>query len=364
MRVIHVTPRYFPNMGGVEVVVQKICETLVEKGIQTVVYSVDRSDNLAAIQSVNGVLVKRFNPIVSDPLYLPELKFVASLRRENADIIHVHNLHTLPPLIVALCRRGNQKLLLQPHYHRYGQSPFRHSMFELYKKTAYNRIFSRFHAIIANSDYEKKILTDDFPKARNVLLVPEGIDVDELRFVKRKPEEPKSILYAGALVRYKNVDKIIAGFAYLLKKEPGSFRLVIVGDGPERSSLVNLVRSLGISGFVEWKSKISRQELLREYSKASVLAMLSPLESFSRVVYEALFIGVPAVVLDFGALKTLVEAGFAEGITSLSAEDIASALLVYSERNWDRLSENAGVFLDWRSYSERLIGIYRKLCEC
>jgi glycosyltransferase involved in cell wall biosynthesis len=363
MRVIHVTPRYFPNMGGVEVVVQKISETLIKKGIQTVVYSVDRSANLAAAQNINGVLVKRFNPLVSDPLYLPEMKFVASLRREKTDIIHVHNIHTLPPFIVALFSRRNQKLLLQPHYHRYGQSPFRNSMFELYQKIAYRRIFSRTHAIIANSGYEKKILAEDFPKARNVLLVPEGIDVDELKFVKHKPEEPKRILYVGALTRYKNVDKIIAGFAYLLKKESGGFRLVIVGNGPERHSLVNLVHSFGISGFVEWKSKLSRQELLLEYSKASVLAMLSPLESFSRVVYEALIVGLSVVVLDFGALKHLVEAGFAEGVTSPSAEDIASALVKASEKTYVRLLENAGVFLDWKSYSERLIGIYRKLCE-
>jgi len=363
MRVIHVTPRYFPNMGGVEVVVQKICETLVKKEIQAVVYSIDRSDDLAAIQSVNGVLVKRFNPIVSDPLYLPEMKFVASLRRENADIIHVHNVHTLPPLIVALFSRGNRKLLLQPHYHRYGQSPFRHSMFELYKKTACSRIFSRTHGIIVNSEYEKEIFAENFPKARNVLLVPEGIDVDEFKFVKRKPEEPKRILYVGALARYKNVDKIITGFAYLVKKESGSFRLVIVGDGPERGSLVNLVQSLGISGFVEWKSKLCRQELLREYSKASVFVMFSPLESFSRVVYEALVVGVPAVVLDFGALKPLVASGFAEGVASLSAKDVAHAMLTASEKTYSRLSEDAGVFLDWRSYSERLVDIYRKLCE-
>jgi 1,2-diacylglycerol 3-alpha-glucosyltransferase len=362
MRVIHVTPRYFPNMGGVEVVVQKICETLVEKGIQTVVYSVDRGIHLAAIQSVNGVLVKRFNPIVSDPLYLPEMKFVAGLRRENADIIHVHNVHTLPPLIVALFSHQDRKLLLQPHYHRYGQSPFRHSMFKLYQKTAYGRIFSRTHGIIVNSEYEKEIFAEDFPKARNVLLVPEGIDVDELKSMKHEPEEPKRILYIGALAKYKNVDKIIAGFAYLLKKEPGSFRLVIVGDGPESSSLANLVNSLGINRFVEWKSKLSRQELLREYSKASVLAMLSPLESFSRVVYEALVVGVPVVVLDFGALKHLVKAQFAEGVTSLSAEHVADALLRASEKTYAQIPENAGVFLDWKNYSERLVDIYRRLC--
>jgi glycosyltransferase involved in cell wall biosynthesis len=350
-------------MGGVEVVVKKISETLSRKDIRVIVYSVDRDSNLAQVQSINGVLVKRFIPLAGDPLYLPEPNFVASLRREKADIIHVHNIHTLPPFIVASCRHSNQKLLLQPHYHRYGQSPFRHSMLRFYQKAAFSMIFSRAHAIIANSTYEKRILAEDFPEAKNVLLVPEGIDVDEVRFVKRKPEEPKRILYVGVLARYKNVDKLIEAFAYLLKKESGNFRLVVVGDGPERDTLVNLTHSLGISGFVEWKNMLRRQELLHEYSKASVFAMLSPLESFSRVVYEALLVGVPVVVLDFGALKHLVAGGFAEGVKSLTAKDIASALMKASEKTYTRISSNTDAFLDWKSYSKRLLDIYRKLCE-
>jgi glycosyltransferase involved in cell wall biosynthesis len=363
MRIMQVTPRYFPSMGGVEVVVQKISETLVERGIQVIVFSLDRSSNLATVENIGGVLVKRFTSLVADPLYLPEPKFVVSLRKEKADIIHVHNIHTLPPLIVALCRRSDQKLLLQPHYHRYGQSPFRHSFFELYKHGSYGMIFSRTHIIVVNSAYEKQILCEDFPEVRNVLLLPEGIDVDEVKHVKHEPVEPKRILYVGGLRRYKNVNKILEGFAYLIKNGDRNFRLVVVGDGPERNSLVNLAYALGISGFVEWKCRLSRQQLLCEYAKASVFILLSPLESFSRVVYDALFVGVPVVVLDFGALRHLVAAGFAEGINSLTQEDIADALLKATKKTYARISWNANAFLDWKRYSNRIINIYQKLCE-
>lgn len=363
MRILQVTPRYFPSMGGVEVVVQKISETLVERGIQVVVFSLDRSSNLASVDNIRGVLVKRFTSLVGDPLYLPEPKFVAGLRKEKADVIHVHNIHTLPPLFVALCRRSDQKLLLQPHYHRYGQSPFRHSFFELYKQGAYGTIFSRTHIIVVNSAYEKQILCEDFPEAGNILLLPEGIDVDEAMHVKYEPVEPKRILYVGGLRRYKNVDKILEGFAYLIKNGDRNFRLVIVGDGPERNSLVNLADALGINGFVEWKSRLSRQQLLCEYAKASVFILLSPLESFSRVVYDALFVGVPVVVLDFGALRHLVAAGFAEGVNSLTQQDIADALLKATKKTYPRFSWDANAFLDWKSYSNRIINIYQKLCE-
>lgn len=360
MRIIQVTPRYFPTMGGVEVVVQKISEMLAEKGNEVTVYCVDKRNGLAAVENIRGVTVKRFTPLFSDPLYLPEPKFVASLHKEKADIIHVHNIHTFPPLIAALSKNSGQKLVLQPHYHRYGQTPLRHSLFELYKKGFYSSLFSRTHLIIANSAYEKQTLSEDFPQAKNAVLLPEGIEVNDAKAIEHKPVEPKRILYVGVLKRYKNVHKILEGFARLIKTKQ-NYHLVIVGYGPEYASLVNLASALGIEKSVEWKFSLSREQLLGEYAKASVFVMLSPLESFSRVVYDALFIGVPVVVYNFGALSHLVTEGYAEGVNSLNKEAIATALMKASKKTYRRISLDSNNFLDWETYLNKLVGIYHEL---
>src|SRR3989337_580941 len=104
----------------------------------------------------------------------------------------------------------------------------------------------------------------------------------------------------------------------------------------------------------------SQEELLSEYAKASGLVQLSPLESFSRVVYDALFVGVPVVVLDFGAFKDLVAEGFAEGVKSLAEADIADALLKATKKTYARISMDGNAFLDWKTYSDRLIDVYEK----
>jgi glycosyltransferase involved in cell wall biosynthesis len=363
MHIIQVTPRYFPTLGGVEAVVQKISESLVERGIQVTVYSVDRHSCMAAIENINGVIVKRFIPLFGDPLYLPEPKFAANLRKEHADIVHSHNIHTTPLLFSALTKQSDQKLLLQPHYHRYGQSPIRHSLFELYKKAFYGTIFSKTDGIIANSGYEKQILVEDFPNAKNLFLLPEGLEINEVLTVKHEPVEPKRVLYVGVLKGYKNVSKIIEGFSGLIRNGNIKFRLVIVGGGPERHSLVDLASKLKISEYVEWKSNLSREQLLSEYARASVFVMLSPLESFSRVVYDALFIGVPVVVLNFGALGHLVSEGFVEGVDSLAKESVANAILKATEKSYRKMSLNDNNFLDWGTYLQRLISIYQNLLE-
>jgi glycosyltransferase involved in cell wall biosynthesis len=114
---------------------------------------------------------------------------------------------------------------------------------------------------------------------------------------------------------------------------------------------------------VEWKRGLSRQQLLEEYAKASVFMLLSSLESFSLVVYEALIIGVPAVVLNFGALANLVNAGLAEGINSLSARGIADAVLRSMKKTYVPILDEMNILLDWQDYSERIIGIYNGLME-
>jgi len=139
--------------------------------------------------------------------------------------------------------------------------------------------------------------------------------------------------------------------------------MVIVGDGPERVSLVNLANSLGVGGLVEWKPQLQRKELLSEYARASVFILLSYLESFSRVVYDALIIGVPVVVLNFGALSHLDVGGFAEGVDSLSREVVAGAMLKSTHNTYTRISSSSDVFLDWKSYANRIVSVYEQLCE-
>jgi glycosyltransferase involved in cell wall biosynthesis len=360
MHVVQVTPRYFPNAGGVETLVKGISETLVKLGVDVTVYSIDLRKGLPAHQVINGVLVKRYHPLIDDPLFLPSPRFLSDLRNEKAEIIHVHNIHTIPPLIAAMSKKDGQIILLQPHYHRFGQSAFRHSLLELYKHALKNIVFPRVNITIANSIYEQRTLREDFSTLRNVKLIPEGIDTNDVGKIRRHPEKPYRILYVGVLKNYKNVDKVINGFSYFLRQHAEMGKLVIVGDGPEYESLAEHAQNLGVEPYIEWKRKLSREQLLEEYARASAFILLSQLESFSRVVYEALLIGVPVVVLNFGAFKDLVRDGSAVGVNSLDPSEIATALSTASFGSGPRFSGKGRAYLEWQEYCKAIIDVYRQ----
>src|SRR5690606_32186726 len=62
--------------------------------------------------------------------------------------------------------------------------------------------------------------------------------------------EPPVILGVGRLVRAKGFDVLIEAFAITLKRRP--MRLVIVGEGPERSALEQKARQLGLAAHVDF----------------------------------------------------------------------------------------------------------------
>jgi len=364
MRVLQVTPLYFPNLGGIEVVVKQLSELLVEKGIDVVVYSIDLRSRTVEEEDVNGVLVKRFQPLIGDPLYLPQTNFIKAVRNEKADVIHVHNVHTLLPTLTALAKRNRQKLLLQPHYHRFGQTIIRNFLLRIYRNSLDKLVFPRTRFVIVNSSHEESMIKEDFPHCSNIVLIPQGIQLTELKAVKWRPEKEKRILSVGVLRRQKNIDRLLEAFAYLVKEKEGEqFKLVIVGDGPERERLISSTRKIGVEGFVEWKHSLSRQELLAEYARARVFVSLSTLESFGRVMYEAILIGVPTVVPIFGATANLVEKGLVEGIGSLDPKVIANTILRAAEKPPVKNAEIPETFLTWDEYTERILELYQKPCQ-
>jgi glycosyltransferase involved in cell wall biosynthesis len=343
----------------VEIVVKEISESLLRRGLHVSVYSLDLSKNMMSAQKIDGVMVKRFKPLVGDPLYLPPPNFVKAIRGADADIIHVHSAHTLLPVFVALSKRRDQNLLLQPHYHRYGQTRIRDLLFDSYKYSLDLLVFPRTKAVIVNSPYEKRIVHEDFPPCKHVVLIRESISTEELKSIKWKPEKPARILCVGTLRKYKNVRSLLGACAHLVKIRRESVRLVIIGDGPEREHLTRFARKIGIEEYIEWKRNLPRQQLLEEYAKASVFVSLSPLESFSRVVHEAISIGVPTLVLDFGATGEMVRKGLVEGVSSLSPDVIAEGILKTSKRPSLNAGQIEDTYPSWDEYADVLLRTYQ-----
>lgn len=108
-----------------------------------------------------------------------------------------------------------------------------------------------------------------------------------------------TILYVGSVLNRRHVPELIAGFARLHRRHPGT-RLVIAGDNRTQPSidLAAAARREGVVDAVDIREYVTDEALAALYAQASALAFLSDYEGFGFTPLEALVAGVPPVVLD------------------------------------------------------------------
>ena len=156
-----------------------------------------------------------------------------------------------------------------------------------------------------------------------------GVDRFRLRkVVNNVPDIPPVLLTVNYLHPRKRVDLIIEAVAMCGRAmSPGEKpKLVIVGDGPERQSLEELVVRLGLSGRVRFAGFVPDDELPRYYGLATCYLHAGVEESFGLSVIEASYCGRPVVAVDEAGIKETVEHGVTGYRVPATAADLATAI--------------------------------------
>jgi len=83
-------------------------------------------------------------------------------------------------------------------------------------------------------------------------------------------------------------------------------RLVLVGDGPERSALERRAAALGIEGRVDFRGALPHDAALRVVAGARAALLSSSWENMPHSVVEALSVGVPVVATAVGGVPEVV----------------------------------------------------------
>jgi glycosyltransferase involved in cell wall biosynthesis len=121
-------------------------------------------------------------------------------------------------------------------------------------------------------------------------VIPNFLTNAEMRTASR-PDENPIILTVGRLVAMKGMDHLVRAFARIWQQTQNA-RLVIAGDGPERSRLEKMCWELGVEGKVLFTGALSHSEVLTLITECSLYIQPSVgSESFSLSTLEALGAG-------------------------------------------------------------------------
>ncbi len=156
----------------------------------------------------------------------------------------------------------------------------------------------------------------------HVHVVANGVDTGRITAVRRPGGvRPLTVGFVGTLKPWHGTEHLLDAVALLLAQDPG-WRLLVVGDGPERQALQERCARLGIGHAVELVGALPPAEVAEQLHRMDVgCAPYDALADFyfsPLKVYEYLAAGLPVVasrvpgmaeLLQDGALGTLVRPG-------------------------------------------------------
>jgi len=215
--------------------------------------------------------------------------------------------------------------------------------------------------MIAISDSTKKGLLSIGAKG-NIRVVPNGVDLEEIDAVAPAGDE-SDVIFAGRLIKEKNIDVLIRSIALTRETIP-DIRCLIIGDGPERPSLEELTQDLGLEENIHFLGFLARSEDVFSYVKSSkVFVLPSTREGFGIVVLEANACGLPVVTVRHpqNAASDLIIDGKNGFLCELNEEDIAQKITMALEARQDIFQGCVDYArdYDWNKIAEMVEAAYR-----
>jgi len=352
MKILISTPYYPPHIGGIEIHSRNLAHGLIDRGYDVEVLTSSGEDDRVKVTTARCIPAP-YTPI---PLYCPSVW---------GDMYHSH----IPsPFFAKYLHKRNSK----PHvitYHNDVDVPERvdgRSIPSKACKWVEDRNSKFISPLLDDADRiiattESYAITSPLLKERmdNVEIIPNAIHVKEYTQGVEAGEREPIILYVGRLVEYKGLQLLIQAV-----HETGS-KLVVVGDGEDRTMFENLANKLEVDA--EFRGKVSFAEVKECLSMARVLVLpsISRLEAFGIVLLEAMASKTPVIGSNIPGVAEVARQG---GFTFDNVEE-----LIYHISNLiedDNLATKTGRMgwnnvqkYDWEIVLRKIERVYREVLE-
>lgn len=156
------------------------------------------------------------------------------------------------------------------------------------------RLAARFNeAVVVLTERDRQRWMEALAPRQPVIMIPNPLP---FAFPPRAAERvSKTVLAVGRLTHAKGFDILLRAWEKVSASQP-DWRLVIVGEGEERSALEALIRDLGISNSVEMPGL--QRNIEEAYRQAALFCLSSRYEGFALTLIEAMAFGLPIVSSD------------------------------------------------------------------
>ena len=314
-----------------------------------------------------GVPIRRFRQ-----LYGLQASVIAPILASRADLVHVHLGEDLAvlPVGAAAARLHRLPLVLTVHM------SMRHTLVVSDLRSVILKTLGGWiegwgersaDAVLAITPRLARQLVSEGVEEDRLHVVPPGVNpalfggpfADPFPRIGR----PR-VVFAGRLAPQKGVRTLIE--AARLLKTPG-VQVLLVGDGPQRSTLERDVRRLAVGDMVHLLGFVPHERVPAVLSHADLLVLPSLYEELGTVLLEAMWVGLPIVasrtggipdIIDEGVNGVLVSPGDPEALAGAIDRLLAEPDLA---RRLGAAARKRARDYDWGVLAGRILAVYRSL---
>ena len=329
----------YPTHGGSGVVASELAIGLAEKGHEIHIISYATPFRLGSFYEniyVHEVEVSSY-PLFRYPPYALSLatKLVDVTREYHLDLVHSH--YAIPHAASAYLAKkilGDQQLRTITTLHGTDITlvGLDSSFYQVIKFA-----IEESDGVTAVSEYLRKRTVEEFDIRREIRVIYNFVDTERYRPDAERcfrghfaPEGEKILMHASNFRPVKRPGDAVRLLARLRERIPA--KLILVGEGPERLFVQQLVKELKLTGHVHF---LGQQDYLEQLMACADLFVLpSEQESFGLVALEAHACGVPVIGTRVGGMPELVrdgETGFLVPVGEIGAMVDKAALLLSDE---------------------------------
>ncbi|MBS1533184.1 MAG: N-acetyl-alpha-D-glucosaminyl L-malate synthase BshA [Bacteroidetes bacterium] len=302
----------YPTFGGSGVVATELGKALADHGHQVhfVTYNQPaRLDFFSENLYYHEVAVSKY-PLFEYPPYELALasRLVDVVRFEKLDILHVH--YAIPHASAAFMAK--QILLTYGIYIPVVTTLHGTDITLVGKDRTYSPVvtfsINKSDGVTAVSEHLKQDTYEFFDIENEIRVIPNFVDLSRFSLKAKDhfkkaiaPSGEKILIHTSNFRKVKHTLDVIRIFAEVVKEIPS--KLLMVGDGEQRSECEQLARDLDISDNVRF---LGKQDAIEEILSVSDLFLMpSQSESFGLAALEAMACKVPVVSSNAGGLPEL-----------------------------------------------------------
>jgi len=222
------------------------------------------------------------------------------------------------------------------------------------------------HVIAVSNDLKDKLLRYYGIEQTRVSVIPNGIDkikfyrMDKIEALKQcgLRQDKKYILSVSRFSKEKGLEHLLLAFKKLKCKETD---LIIIGDGPLKSVLVDMCATLGIEDRIQFPGIIGHSDICSWYNAADVFCLPSLWEGCPNVIIESLACSVPVVATNVGGIPDLIpNRDYGILVQPGDSDELAIALRSGLEKCWDKKKiENFGSKYSWEDVADKVINVFK-----